>query len=68
VKLTAILVEKVFLIKLYPSGWFGNAAYIRKDIVGGIGLVGLYASKYFSLGRFWLSVLEQRLANLVRES
>ncbi len=51
------------LLKLDSSDWFGNAVYIRKDLAGGIGLVRLYASKYFSLGRFGLFVLKRWLVN-----
>jgi len=35
--------EKGFvLLKIYPSDWFGNALYVRKEIVHGIGMAKLY--------------------------
>lgn len=52
------------LLNLYPSGWFGNALYVRKDIVRGIGLARLYVSRYYRLGRFWFSILKRCLINV----
>jgi len=53
------------LLRLYPSGWFGNALYIQKDLIGTIGLIGLCARKYLMLARLWISQ-KYGAANLIR--
>jgi FkbM family methyltransferase len=60
--------EKGFiLLKLYPYGWFGNALYVRKDIVRKIGMASLYFRKQLMLWRLWLSQIKQKLLHCVRQ-
>jgi len=57
----AYLSEKGFiLIRLYPCGWFGNALYVRKDLVVGLKRVWLHFKKCFILARLYLSQLKAK--------
>jgi FkbM family methyltransferase len=62
------LCEKSFiLIKLYPCDWFGNALYVRKDLVNEIGLGWLYLKKHLTLWRLRLSQLKSKWFHLARQ-
>jgi FkbM family methyltransferase len=43
------------LVKLYPYDWFGNALYVRKDLVPEIEMAKLYFRNRLILWRLWLS-------------
>jgi len=54
------------LLKLYPSGWSGNALYVQNDLVQGMRLATSQVRKYFALGRVQLSLIKQYLTNSFR--
>jgi hypothetical protein len=67
----AYLSERGFcLLKLYSPGWFGNALYIRKDLVSGMNWVAYMWTKhiirYYVILRSHLSFAKQRIVDAIR--
>jgi FkbM family methyltransferase len=67
----AYLSERGFcLLKLYSPGWFGNALYIRKDLVNGMDWVVFlwtkYIIRYYAILRSHLSFVKQRIVGAIR--